>query len=655
MESNLNRARNGLSNRPSSSMSSFAKHDHEPISLYAIPGTRGSPDGLSPAKHRQGTLNFVAAGSKGHSRVFSESSVPSSLHTGARAEEPGAGNTQPSDAQGSSGADSGPGDQGHGTSRNWFWMGLNRNAGSAGRHNNALEPLHEDEPAPASFDSPSHRSSPLSLENQHQTSSDKRSSDTSSLDVEKPAANGLTRARSTTQMRDLRDQMQDLKGKISSLKQRAREDSLRRRSLQSLRTPSPFTAAEQWYAGSPGQQMGNTTVITSNVERKRSLSFGRRKDRDVEPQSLRTLYHSKDAHNGPGGLLDSEASPYQNGPVLVDASDKSHTSIHESMIDDENETDKPNGSSRPLEHHDSPRSSYTLEDGGVHGNSPDHEDTDLSSSPVGERHEDRPDAFDYENFYLHSSMGHYARRGDISRSRSSSQSSIYSVETAKPFNDLAQEFHNANHYDHGSPARPSEDDDHSRFNGHIRQSSGESISTIATFATATEGGRVDDEGEDDDYTNGHPMAGSWQPDYPSKRQFHLDGRNAPPFSKPRPTIDTKQVAAPPHSPIRTAPITPTQSRPRNLLSSPSATSSPLDILSALTGSSPSTDGAPSKALQLGDRDKELVERLIQSLSKVCLQLHAGNVEGSKYEGRVWRRRLDAARRVLDGEVNGEAF
>src|ERR1700710_3185945 len=48
-------------------------------------------------------------------------------------------------------------------------------------------------------------------------------------------------------MRDLTDKMKDLKGKISTLRDRARDDTMKRRSLQSLRTPSPFTAAEQWY------------------------------------------------------------------------------------------------------------------------------------------------------------------------------------------------------------------------------------------------------------------------------------------------------------------------------------------------------------------------------------------------------------------------
>lgn len=61
---------------------------------------------------------------------------------------------------------------------------------------------------------------------------------------------GSARSASTAaQVRDLQDQMQGLKGKISSLKEQARADSLKRRSL---RTPSPFTHArwDQGYAES---------------------------------------------------------------------------------------------------------------------------------------------------------------------------------------------------------------------------------------------------------------------------------------------------------------------------------------------------------------------------------------------------------------------
>jgi hypothetical protein len=56
---------------------------------------------------------------------------------------------------------------------------------------------------------------------------------------------------------------------------------------------------------------------------------------------------------------------------------------------------------------------------------------------------------------------------------------------------------------------------------------------------------------------------------------------------------------------------------------------------------------PSPVHMLAKEDQILVERLVASLGKCVLGLQeAGR---ASYEGRVWRRRLDAARRVLEGQ------
>ena len=76
--------------------------------------------------------------------------------------------------------------------------------------------------------------------------------------------------RSTSAASGLRDQMNDLKGRISSLKLKAQEDHLRRRSMQSLRAPSPFTSADTWYPGSsthaPGSPMTRTAGLGITTE-----------------------------------------------------------------------------------------------------------------------------------------------------------------------------------------------------------------------------------------------------------------------------------------------------------------------------------------------------------------------------------------------------
>ncbi len=670
MENNLHRARSGLNGRPSSSMSSFTNHNHEPVSLYSIPGMHKSPDGLSPSKHRQGDTFLPGGGPKGHLRMFSESALPSSLNTDTLANKPQSDDIQTLSASnptdmGSNEVNS-SGEQGSGPAHNWFWTGLNRSVGSAGRLNNSLEPLHEDEPTPASFGSPSQGSSPHSIEHRDRNIKLEHQTDMPSPDHENTRNTGLVRKRSTNQMRELRDQMQDLKGKISTLKQRAREDSLRRRSLQSLRTPSPFTAAEQWYGGSPGhQQLGNTTIITSNFEQKRSMSLGRKKVKDyhVEPISLHSIGKDNGEQNKEGGpvkdyKVDSELQGDTSIDTSIETSTNSRSSVHEIATREERVPDKSNGNVQIFEDGyseedvsgevfelsgDSPALEFSSEnqvfekshDAQESKESSEIQTLEQSSSPIGERHEDRPDAFDYEHFYLHSAMGHYSRRKAVSRG--SSHSSVYSVETAKPYNDVAEESSESDDENYNLTGKGSGVDSSSRPKVHLRQSSGQSVSTNATFATATEGGGGgEEETAEDVWMNGGPMAGAWQTDYPSKRRFRINASDASPGADEM--------------------TTPTQSSTnmssRRHIGSPST----LDLLSTLPAFSPSANGDPIPALQLGDGDAELVERLIQSLSKVCTELHIADAEGSgKYEGRQWRRRLDAARRVLEGETNGEAF
>lgn len=650
MENNLNRARSGLNGRPSSSMSSFANYDHEPVSLYTIPSMHRSPAGFSSSKHRQGDSLLSSPGNKGHLRMVSESAVPSTLQTDSLSERPHGDSTD----MGSPGMNTSA-DQLSGASRNWFWTGLNRSGGSAGRLNNSLEPLQEDEPAPASFGSPSQGSSPHSIENRDQNIKyDHQISDVPSTEQAGTRHPGLARARSSNQLRELRDQMQDLKGKVSTLKQRAREDSMRRRSLQSLRTPSPFTAAEQWYGGSPDRQLGNITIITSNVEQKRSMSLGRRKVKDykmTEPDSIHVIRDTNVTSNMEADLFhEYNLLSEQLADTSIDTSFDSSTNSRSSVLETVNRQEKvPDGANGNVEDTEDDCSQddqiefqeYELSretpglasssDAQEFEESDETQGLDQAPSPIGERHEDRPDAFDYEHFYLHSAMGHYSRHK--AKSRASSHSSVYSVETAKPYNDVAVELSDSDEEDYDLTAKDSGFNSNSRPRNHLRQSSGHSVSTTATFATATEG-RDEDGVSEDGWTNGRSMAGAWQSDYPSKRKFHIHTGDA--STRPDQT-------------------TPTQSS-TNMALQPPRGRAILDQLSTLPAFAPAANGVSIPPLKLADGDNELVGRLIQSLSKVCDQLHIADAEGSgKYEGRQWRRRLDAARRVLEGEVNGEAF
>ena len=640
MEGNLNRARGTLHSRPSSSMSSYINQGPEAVSMYSLPPMR-----TSPMRHRQTNTPPIAGSQKGHARVFSETSVPSTLNTPAQRDVTESQVPRSSSALGSTSMEASGGYSPE-KARNWFWTGLARNTSHAQKHNYVLEAVDEDGPAPASFE---HSPPPsgdriLEAEAEETTEGDDRARNTAAFESQVQPARGLTRARSTNQMRDLRDQMQDLKGKISSLKERAREDSLRRRSLQSLRTPSPFTAAEQWYTETPPNQSQPATSQNSRIESggettssSRDEERGERTSRDLGSGALQQADVESDESN-----FDLIPSNDTNMPVLQsdtegageESASNRAIALPPSTIEDDahqNEAEFPDPSA-------------DVEEDSLYG---DHDYHEASPSPIGERHEDRPDAFDYEHFFLHSGTGTLARKGS---SRSSSNSSIYSVETTKPSNvnnHLDMQDEDTDPATDGMLKRRTS----SKQKAHSRNNSITSISTVATFATATEGKGSEGEGSDDEWILHHPIAGSWQPDRSTKRKI---GRSDIANNEPSQNGSGKRHAA-----ARTMPSTesnPVPAVPSPYLSerSPNSPQS-ADLFAVLAAALPPDDAFFGQALQLSEGDRDLVDRLIKGLALVCAEIQRKSAEGSKYEERLCRRRLDAARRVLDGEMNGEPF
>lgn len=642
MESNLNRARHTI-NRPSSSMSSFISRSPDRQSLYTIPKS------LSPSKHRQ--QSPPTSNSKGHIRVFSETSVPSSMQSatldangnteGVRSSSAmGAVETDPAAEQSSK--------QGPEASRDWFWNGLNRSTST--RHNYGLQPLNEDGPPLSTFE-PSERqdSPPASHDIAASASAEPQGPGTSALERSNLSATGLTRARSTNQMRDIRDQMQDLKGKISSLKQKAREDSLRRRSLQTLRTPSPFTAAEQWYAEAPGYprdrsrsrpRENSPPIIQETAEENEN------EERSKQPVQEKTpILKRKFVRDSQGSAEASDRSRPQEEPPR-DTDDSPNTVIDVPSSETRKSQMDDTGSGKELESADTA--------GGVQDDNEDFNEDfhDSSTSPIGERHEDRPDAFDYEHFFLHSGMGTIERGR---KSRSSSHSSSSSVETTKP-----------NHVILGEPGEMGNDeamDVQPRATGadsqlleisHARKGSVESVSTVATFATAKEGKSSDEDTEEDEWVYTRPMAGSWEPEYPSHRKATV-GRKHAPQVRAQGTAHPAQARSPP-VPQRSDSEAARDSTDTVKGVEASQEAPMPDLLAFLSTKLPlSEEEKGQKQIELSESDKELADRLAKSLAKVCWQLQVASQQGGKYEGRVWRRQLDAARRMLDGEFNGEAF
>ncbi|ODH50830.1 hypothetical protein GX48_02971 [Paracoccidioides brasiliensis] len=452
------------------------------------------------------------------------------------------------------------------------------------------------------------------------------------------------RSQSQLQVRGLQDQMQDLKSKVSTLKVQAQEDTLRRRSLQSLRTPSPFTAAEQWYTtageyvdihgkGTEGARTGQNTE--SHIE-----VAGQQHGAPV----------NADSFPGPAAVAES-ATQSTSDRDLQDDQQSTIDSLYEDAGEEfayDEDIDRVALAEILNEPLDSPISS----DGGMYQDFPT-----MPTVSETTRHEDREDAFDYEHFFLHSALGNYSR--DKARLRNRSVDSTGSVETTRPASETTV-------YVDSSPQRRQ---------GHVRNNSTDTISTTATFATAAEGADSPDEGYSGDeindvlYGNGNGSA---------MKYFNTDNRYRQQFQSSRASawntmVSNGSSSSPPLSAAST-PRDPNkrfsykshnrqQSQEASTRDAAAQLRSPTAMISSLISSAVAryyTPGSEKESIvfdsQLGPDDTKLMETLFQSLGKVALQLQlSSNVDRrsttDERSSILFRRRLDAARRVLEGQLD----
>ena len=547
-------------------------------------------------------------------------------------------------------------------------------------------------------------------------------------------ADDQRRSSSQTSIRstqELRDHMNGLKNKITDLKIRQKGESLKRRSLQNLRTPSPFrTFPEQWYAGAAEYQEGQSP-LTTNAGR----GWSPQKDETPEfgpPQSPRSPASPKDSAFG-----EIQDIPPADGADLVAerGTNSNRPSPSRRRLDDEYE---PRDSALPFQGSnyqdgyerrtdESENSVATSEEEQVflnevleeslHYTEPEvSADGELILATEPERHEDRADAFDYENFFLHSALGNYSQPGfnrrHVSRSTSKSADSFESadsVDTAKagPLttaerdaeaekrDDIGGEVASKQNYDmakrttvvrHEQAARndaQGKDDvivledpptpkalapPRAPFmrSDRDRSNSVDSISTMATFATATEGGH-DSEADSDTvpseimYWRGQPIT-SASPTFEQSwsRQRRIDPRmedqRHKPFSRSSPPSGTAQYT----SFAQHASLRPQSGLPTPPSHSPKDASH-TDNKQELAQHSANTEVLMASLITLADpdiestgpfaeRDKDLVIMLLRSVGAVCSSILQNDQAGEVYGSRVWRRRLDAARRVLNGEI-----
>lgn len=431
-----------------------------------------------------------------------------------------------------------------------------------------------------------------------------------------------SRAQSQLQVRDLQYQMKGLHIKISSLKVKTQEDNLRRRSLQSLRTPSPLTAADNWYANAL-ELREDQNSRGSNPQRDTSRGPAPKERRDSD-------------ENIAGPTANYADTRQANQHVEYDDAQ----SVNESMYEDAEEGDYDEIDREALDEILREPLDEDLESDTEAF--PDMQDT----TP----HEMREDAFDYEHFILHSALGNYTQQ-----LRRVSNSSNGSVETTRP----------------AYTAR------------HSRTNSGMSDSTVATFATATEG-RPDEEDDIDSvlYWDRRFNHGSY-PSQPrnalylhsqtelrhghvhshsrsqSNSQNHAHAHSHQPSPIQEVDVEGDRSTTPrgargnengTATPVNST-LSPTKAGGRSS-SATAGSATPTSLVSSLVSTVRAASSTPTVG-GINDDDTQMLEALFSSLGRVCTDLQAitTSPDPDLKVVRVLRRRLDAARRVLDGELD----
>lgn len=534
---------------------------------------------------------------------------------------------------------------------------------------------------------------------------------------------GLTRSRSAMPIREVRDQMEDLKGRISSLQQRAKAETLKRRSLQSLRTPSPFTAAEQWYLGGGGVIEGSGGALSADAAVRNSEN---RWNSVLAHPSQDNAVHTdgtaqpEDMPNGrvngdvlTNGLGEIQAEETDRGifePVPDPIAGAVHTIPEEAEVVEEEVEDQGKHISEEVVEEE--EEEEEADDPTLETDSAATEDGDFyqDALPVPERHEDRPDAFDYEHFFLHSAMGNYSQTDVGRRDSYASNDSTASADTARPTAAAAaRELHDRHDDDDDDGGDDGDDNVTPRKRAamphhHERSVSVESLSTVATFATATEGESAQWEhdrwGESVKAIPGSfPIANGVErralPPHPSSSSFSPPAV-ATTTTRWNPDVSHTPRSIPDHhihhqnqlsSPTTTRrrygfvdiePDDNNNSSPCSSSSSswplPEPSSSPLSALLSTLKPTSSSFSSSHPPLSLAPEDRQLLERLLESVQRVYIQLqqHQGggggggdgaggfsNNEQHQRQGQAqevsraqdrsrWRSRLVEAGRILDG-------
>ena len=663
MEDNLTKARTSVYISPRSSPTQ--SEQHQPAGgLYRSISLAGDRKGFT--RKSKPLYPIVKTVSAGHLRVLSETSVPSG--SSRLSQVPEIRSASALEYRGKSDALYGNPTRQHKNGHS---------PGSSRSYNSPLRVLQEEDGSPSTA-----KTSPESPRGLGITASDskeilghvKRPSGGSPGALQRSTSSASTRS-----ARELREQMSDLKSKITDLKSKAQADRSRRISQQSVRTPSPFTnAAEQWYAGAPEYNEPGSPINANG-------GVGWSPTRET-PALYVSRSPKQDSAYGDDQLQTPQASRFPNEVARSDVNTPHlHRMIPEQKTPDTHETTQAQESpyvdaqGESYEEEDDPVA--TSEEEQIYLNEaleeslqdaepevPPIPDELLDANGEFERHEDRLDAFDYENMFLHSALGNY--NGGL-RSRSNSDSSVETRRAANltpPADRDEGSERSTSPEDEAETQEPEPKRAVSRINEEdepptprallppqapwipksARSNSMDSISTMATFATATEGNDSEiEEGPDDILNWGNHTYGQRSLD---ANYNAFSSTSSAPYSNPTlRTSPTNPAGNIPHSPTQYPPSmrnlqSPRQHQPANTV---------VLMASLITLADPSfqmPSPLPGQISAFSDIDMELVIALLRAVGATCSGILMNERDGEHYEAKLARRRLDAARGVLDGTL-----
>ena len=527
--------------------------------------------------------------------------------------------------------------------------------------------------------------------------------------------------RSSPTTSDLRAQMKDLKGRISSLQQRTREDSEKRRSMQSLQSLNSHTAAESWYLGTEGYNVGAAGTdagVGLSLNSPRSIaqdvweqdgsqastveqrpSHSRKDSADVADTKMaeNDTYHRdrepvglplEDAENRHG--IPDQRDDIQRNQIIRDLSDEKPTDKDDERKSEYQVFPEPDPNLEVIDDEDA-------DDGTIY------EEAD-AYLPAAERHEDRVDAFDYENFFLHSAMGTYSRL-----SRHSSFSSAESIETTKPespkflrtvdyTDERRREEEEGNEGSAEDDVPPLKKQPSSPrlpyFHRNFSITSISSATTTASFATATEGQGTEQQQREWESPIS-PASGASPSTPPSQTPLQSPTvRKTPSGQQLQSTkLSSLNISSAPSFPHIATQLSPRRRKLSissgsggnnnlaisNTNSPASANASPSSSFAkrSVTNPTPLSQHRPrpvstvvsnllddartagTSGMKLPPADKALVYSLAESLRVICTRLQNAhqqpesskddNAEDRDLPGKEWRERLAKAKRALEGD------